>query len=162
MKRVVFAIMWAGVVFTFLLPAGSVFADEKADKQGLLKANADFYVALNAVFKGDPGPMEQVWSHSDDVNYMGPNGLRQYGWKAVSADWKTQADKRLGGTVTMNEPHIQTGDSIGVITGVEVGENIVDGQVQKVSIRTTSVFRKEGGTWKMIGHHTDKLPYLSN
>jgi len=28
-----------------------------------------------------------------------------------------------------------------------------------VSIRATNVFRKEGGQWKMIGHHTDLLPF---
>lgn len=66
-------------------------ADEKADKQELLAANAGVYTALNALFKGEVAAMEQVWSHSDDVNYMGPNGLRLLRWKAVLADWKTQA-----------------------------------------------------------------------
>jgi len=29
-----------------------------------------------------------------------------------------------------------------------------------VNIRTTTTFRKEGGQWKVIGHHTDMLEYL--
>jgi ketosteroid isomerase-like protein len=30
----------------------------------------------------------------------------------------------------------------------------------QVSIRATNLFRKENGAWKMIGHHTDLLPFL--
>jgi len=159
-NRFFFAIIHAGLAMASFLPVGALKADEKADKQELLAANEGFYTALNALFKGEVAPMEQVWSHSEDVNYMGPDGLRQLGWKAVLADWKTQAEKRLGGTVKMDQPQVQVGGIIGVITGIEVGENMVDGKPQKVSIRTTSVFRKEAGKWKMIGHHTDKLPYL--
>jgi ketosteroid isomerase-like protein len=33
---------------------------------------------------------------------------------------------------------------------------------EKVSIRATNIYRKENGQWKMIGHHTDLLPYLAN
>ena len=44
--------------------------------------------------------------------------------------------------------------------GLEKGENIIDGKSQPVSIRTTTVFRKEDGRWKVIGHHTDTLAYL--
>jgi ketosteroid isomerase-like protein len=150
----------AGFVAASLLPAGAVLADEKADKQELLAANDGFYTALNALFKGEVGGMEQVWSHGDDVNYMGPDGLRLLGWQAVLADWKKQAEKRLGGTIKMDQPQVQVGGSMGVITGIEMGENIIDGKPQKVSIRTTSIFRKEHGKWKMIGHHTDKLAYL--
>jgi hypothetical protein len=32
---------------------------------------------------------------------------------------------------------------------------------RKVSIRATNIFRKENGVWKMIGHHTDLLPYVA-
>ena len=48
-----------------------------------------------------------------------------------------------------------------VVVAVETGENRdADGQPLEVSIRATNVFRKEHGTWKMIGHHTDLLPFL--
>ena len=34
-------------------------------------------------------------------------------------------------------------------------------KVEKVKLRATSIFRKEAGLWKMVGHQTDKLPYLA-
>jgi ketosteroid isomerase-like protein len=53
------------------------------------------------------------------------------------------------------------GPEVAVVQNYEKGENTnADGKPQVVSIRATSVFRKEGGQWKMIGHHTDPLPYL--
>jgi ketosteroid isomerase-like protein len=56
--------------------------------------------------------------------------------------------------------HFTVGRQIAIAACVEVGENIVDGNPQNVSIRATNIFRKEGGQWKMVGHHTDLLPFL--
>ena len=56
---------------------------------------------------------------------------------------------------------IKVGQDIAITHNYEIGENIDKaGSRQKLSIRATNVFRKEGGQWKMIGHHTDLLPYL--
>ena len=51
------------------------------------------------------------------------------------------------------------GKELAVVQNFEKGENI-DSLV--VSIRSTSLFRKESGQWKMIRHHADKLPFLGN
>ena len=37
---------------------------------------------------------------------------------------------------------------------------LAEGRPLQVSIRATNIFRKEKGEWKMIGHHTDLLPFL--
>ena len=58
-------------------------------------AAARFYAALNAMFEGDLAPMVEVWSHADDVTYMGPDGGFQVGWKQVLADWEKQAAMNL-------------------------------------------------------------------
>lgn len=53
------------------------------------------------------------------------------------------------------------GTDLALTHNYETGENVgADGAVERVSIRVTNVFRKEAGAWKMIGHHTDLLPYL--
>ena len=51
--------------------------DEKAVKQAV----SQFYVALNEMFKGKIEPMKEVWSHADDVTYMGPTGGIKIGWQ---------------------------------------------------------------------------------
>jgi ketosteroid isomerase-like protein len=130
-------------------------------EKAVSEATAQFYAALNVMFTGDAGPMKDVWSHAADVTYMGPGGGFQVGWNQVLAIWEEQAAKKLGGSVKAERMRISVGRDIAVASNYEEGENTnADGKPAKVSIRATNVFRKEGGKWKMIGHHTDLLPFL--
>jgi ketosteroid isomerase-like protein len=50
-------------------------------------------------------------------------------------------------------------NDLAIVQNYEVGSNIgPDGEIEKVSIRATNIFRKEKGEWKMVSHHTDFLP----
>jgi len=130
--------------------------------QAALAATAQFYAALNQMFTGDLGPMKEVWSHADDVTYMGPTGGFDKGWSQVLKNWESQAAMKLGGKVEAVDMRVTAGGDIAVVSDYEHGENTnAKGEVQKVSIRATNIFRKEDGKWKMIGHHTDLLPYLA-
>ena len=105
--------------------------------------------------------MKEAWSHADDVTYMGPGGGFQVGWDQVLASWEEQAAMKLGGEVKPEGMRITLGRDIAVVHNYEMGKNIdADGKPQEVSIRATNLFRKEQGKWKMIGHHTDLLPFL--
>ena len=153
------------LVILSLVVAGGLAAQTtqaaEADEQAVREAAAQFYVALHALFTGDVGPMTQVWSHAADVTYMGPGGGFEVGWQKVRANWEAQAAMKLGGKVEAADMRITVGQDIAVTHNYEKGENTnARGEPQKVSIRATNVFRKEGGQWKMIGHHTDLLPYL--
>lgn len=134
-----------------------------SEEEAVQAVLADFHVALNELFKGDVQPMVDVWSHADDVTYMGPDGGFQVGWEATLKEWQRQASKKLGGTIRPEEVHIQLGPQIAVTQNYEIGENTnTDGGPQKVRIRTTNIFRKENGRWKLISHHTDELPFLKH
>lgn len=127
----------------------------------LTQAVAQFYTALNRLFTGELAPMVDVWSHADDVTYMGPTGGYQKGWAAILEVWKEQAAKKLGGKITATQMQVTEGQDIAVTSNYEQGENKNAAiGTQSVSIRVTNIFRKENGVWKMIGHHTDLLPYL--
>ena len=77
------------------------------------------------------------------------------------ADWETQAAMKLGGIVLPYNMTITVGKDIAVTTNYEKGSNVdSEGKPMEVSIRATNTFRKEDGKWKMIGHHTDLLPFL--
>lgn len=138
----------------------SVASAAPSDEQAVRKASDSFYAALNTMFEGDIEPMQAVWSHADDVTYMGPNGTYAVGWNKVFSDWQSQAALKLGGKIRTEQVHLTVGQDLATVECVEVGENIVNGKPTKVSIRATNTFRKENGQWKMIGHHTDKLPFL--
>jgi len=131
------------------------------DKTAVLAADKKFYEALNAMFTGDIKPMDIVWSHADDVAYMGPDNKFLKGWEKISAMWNATAAMKLGGKVEPEGRHIMMGQNLAVVYNIEVGENVDKGKPVKVSIRATNVFRMEDGQWKMAGHHTDLLPYLA-
>lgn len=135
---------------------------EAADAADVAAANTAFYAALNKIFVGDVEPMREVWSHADDISYMGPNGRFEIGWADVSKDWDRQAALKLGGHVEPVETHAVVGDVLAVISNYEQGENTnAKDKTERVRLRATNVYRLEQGKWKMVGHHTDLLPYLA-
>lgn len=132
------------------------------DETAVRNAAVRFYAALNEMFTGELGQMKKVWSHADDVTYMGPGGGFQVGWNQVLENWESQAAMKLGGKVEPADMRITVGTDLAVVSCYEKGENTnAKGKPQKVSIRATNIFRKENGEWKMIGKHTDLLPYLN-
>ena len=133
-----------------------------AAEKEVLAANDPFYAALNTLFTGELAPMNAIWSHANDVTYMSPVGGFQVGWDAVRKDWETQAALKLGGKLVASEMQVTAGRDIAAVSDIEKGENLnVKGEIQKVSIRATNIFRKEDGQWKMIGHHVDLLPQMA-
>ncbi len=147
------------------LAAAACFADygnsPVDETKAVEHATAQFYASLNTMFTGNAGPMQEVWSHADDVTYMGPDGGFKVGWNEVRAIWEAQAALKLGGKVEPSEMRVTVGNDLAFTQCFERGNNLdAQGRTMQVSIRATNMFRKENGTWKMIGHHTDLLPFL--
>ena len=133
-----------------------------AAEKDVLAATKQFYAALNQLFTGEMKPMTEIWSHADDVTYMGPVGGFQVGWDAVRKEWEAQAAMKLGGKLEATEMRITAGKDLAVVSNYVKGENInAKGEIQKVSIRATNIFRQEDGQWKLIGHHVDLLPQMA-
>jgi len=156
-------ITYSGVIF--LLLAGVMHAQisqgSKEEREAVIKTAEQFYSALNAMFTGNLEPMKEVWSHADDVTYLGPDGSFRIGWTKVLKDWEMQAALKLGGEVSPKDMQVTVGRDLAVVSNYELGENIgPNGEPRYVEIRATNLFRKENGKWKMIGHHTDTLPFL--
>jgi len=159
-KRTVWISVFTLAVASFSCAKSGLAAQD--DEKAVMNASAQFYAALNKMFTGDLDQMKEVWSHADDVTYMGPTGGFKVGWDQVLKDWEAQAALKLGGKVEPAEMRITVGKDIAVTSNYEKGENTnAKGETQKLSIRATNTFRKEDGKWKMIGHHTDILPYLA-
>ena len=123
----------------------------------LERAALGFYTALASLLDGDVGPMLRVWSHADDVTYMGPFGELLVGWEPIRDSLTAQAAQHLGGTVQPEELHYYASPTLGVVVGYERGANELNGQPIPVDVRATSVYRLDIGQWLMIGHHTDRL-----
>jgi len=153
--------------FAFALAAVLVIAplaaaeDYNEDTRAVEHASYEFYASLNKLFEGDVAPMINIWSHADDVSYMGPAGGFQVGWERVRAQWEEQAALKLGGKIEPDNTRITVGDDIAFVQAYEQGDNVdPQGKLVQVSIRATTIFRKEAGQWRVIAHQTDLIPQL--
>jgi ketosteroid isomerase-like protein len=135
---------------------------DKNDIHAIEQATEEWYRVLNAMLNGDPEPFSELWSHADDVTYMGANGNLLTGWNAVFADWKQQAKVFLQGKVEPSDVHVSVCGNMGMSCAFSNGtQHYPDGSVEEAILRESSVFRKEEGCWKMISHHADTLPVFS-
>jgi uncharacterized protein (TIGR02246 family) len=139
-----------------VLPAERSAAD---DRQAVRAAVNQWFVVLNAMLNGDPKPFADLYSHADDTYYMGAEGTYRIGWEAIYRDWKEQAAKSTGGKVDGVKIQVTVAGDMAMAAHVTRGAVQSDGKTVEVAARETSVFRKEEGRWRMIGHHADGLQF---
>ena len=106
------------------------------DKKAVMQTTTQFYAALNEMLNGNPEPFKDLWSHTDDVTYMGANGGFHVGWEAVYADWKAQAEKSISGTAEPSDIRVTVGQDMAMSLSYTKGQSKhSDGSVEKVVIR---------------------------
>ncbi len=125
------------------------------------QASEQFYAALNREANGDPGPMLEVWSHGSDVSTLHPLGGINVGWEEVRAGWEQAAQGMSDGQVSLDDLVIvPLADDVAYTVGTEHGQVKVGGDTIDVDWRVTNIYRREGGEWKIVHHHTDVSPAM--
>lgn len=150
------------LVVVAVFAANSAAAQEVAqdDYAAVKEANEKFFSALNAMFAGDPTPMQDVWWQTEDVVYMGTDGNYLVGWKATYANWEKKAAQNMGGHAKAEQVETTIVGNMAVTSQYIVASKETNGQQREVKPRATSIFRKQDGVWKMICHHVDVIPTL--
>ena|SRR5689334_15280165 len=124
-----------------------------------VRAAADrFYAALNRVVDGDAGLMADVWSQSADATTMHPIGGRQTGWDQVGDSWRQVAGIASGGKVTLADRLIRVVGDAAYELGTEHADATFAGQHVRWAARVTNIYRREGGAWRIVHHHSDASP----
>lgn len=133
-----------------------------ATEDDVRQASGRFYAALTRVLNGNAGPMmdTDVWSHGSDVTTMHPIGEREVGWEQVEGPWQQVASMCSGGQVAIEEPLIRVVGDLAYEVGTESGNATMAGQAVSFGHRVTNIYRREGGVWKIVHHHTDKSPAM--
>lgn len=121
-------------------------------------ASERFYDALNSMVNGDPAPMSEIWWHSEDVTTMHPVGGRETGWDEVQASWQQIAEISSGGSVELRDRAVHVTGDVARELGREDVTVTLAGERVDSEIRVTNVYRRRGGEWKMVHHHTDTDP----
>jgi ketosteroid isomerase-like protein len=119
------------------------------------KTSDKFYAALNRTLNGDARSMVDVWSHNSDVSTMHPIGGSQVGWDEVRASWENLAGICSNGQVSLSDQRICVGGDFSYEVGIEHVDVLVTRNKVQTDFRVTNIYRREGGEWRMVHHHTD-------
>ena len=111
-----------------------------------------------ALHGGNVEPRLALWSHRDPVTLLGAK-VSGKGWADVSAKFRTVASW-FSDTTSYEFELIAAGASgdLAYIVGNEHNVVKVDGAPKTYTLRTTHVYRREDGEWKIVHRHADPPP----
>jgi ketosteroid isomerase-like protein len=124
-------------------------------------ASKAFYAALNRMLAGDASSLTEIWVHSAEATTMHPIGDRQVGWDQIRESFERVARSSNGGQVAITDQLFRVHGDTAYEVGVERAEFTVNGTRLTVNSRVTNIYYREPGAWKIIHHHGDKSPGIS-
>ena len=116
--------------------------------------------AGHAITNGDPEAYKSLYSRRDDVTLANPFGPPARGWSEVSTTLDGAAAKYRDGEVVgfENVSTVITPD-LAYTVEIESYRARVGGaeEIVPVSLRVTTVFRREDAVWKVVHRHGDPI-----
>jgi ketosteroid isomerase-like protein len=126
----------------------------------LTQARELYHQSVAAFIQGDPDVQKPLWSRGEDVTLANPLGPPVKGFEGV---WK-HAD---AASALISEGDSYTFDTISVVetadlayeVGIEHNRAKLKGSTEKtpISLRVTTIFRREGDEWKIVHRHADSI-----
>ncbi len=118
--------------------------------------------AQTRFINGDPNLFKQNASQGDDATILGAfGGYGEKGWDAVGSryDWASSQYKDSGAKIKVEYLNIGFSGDLGFTVAIEREEVRLSNQQDSTqrALRVTQIFRKEGGTWKLLHRHADPL-----
>ena len=117
-------------------------------------------LALGEFVKGNPEPMQTMFSHREDVTLANPIAPPARGWEQVAATMERAASNLRDGEITGFETVAKcVTPELAYVVWIERGEGKVGGRedVAPFDLRVTTIFRPEGDTWKIVHRHADTV-----
>src|SRR5918997_3141507 len=116
--------------------------------------------ALDEFVKGNPQPMQAMFSHRADVSLANPFGPPARGWEQVAATMERAASNlRDGGMVAFENVEKYVTPELAYTVWVERQKARVGGRqdITSFALRVTMIYRPEVGTWKVVHRHADPI-----
>jgi ketosteroid isomerase-like protein len=116
--------------------------------------------ALDEFVKGNPKPMQEMFSHRDDVSLANPFGPPVRGWDEVARTMERAASKlKEGGMVAFEELAKYVTPELAYTVWLERQKAKLggSGDVTPFTLRVTMIYRPEEGTWKVVHRHADPI-----
>jgi ketosteroid isomerase-like protein len=116
--------------------------------------------AEEALHQGDPGPRMEIWSRRDPVTLFGAAGHYKSGWDELSGTFRWVASRFSQVSDYSFEVLVaDVRDDMAYAIGYERYNGSVDGRpVEPITLRSTHIYRREDGEWKIVHRHGDNPP----
>ena len=118
------------------------------------------HLALGEIVKGNPEPLKMVYSHLEDVTLANPFGPPVRGWEQAATTIERAASNYKDGEIVGFEYVAKyVTPELAYIVEVERYKAKVGGgeELAPISLRVTSIFRREDGDWKIVHRHADPI-----
>ena len=118
------------------------------------------HLAWAEFVNGNPEPAKKLFSQREDVTIGNPFGPVRRGWRQVAETMERAASLYRDGEVIRFESMAKYATAeLAYIVEVERYQAKVGGRqdVTPVSLRVTSIFRREDGFWKITHRHADPI-----
>jgi ketosteroid isomerase-like protein len=119
-----------------------------------------YHRAVFAFVQGDPEPYKKLSSRRGDVTLANPLGPPARGWNQVEEALDRAASQLRGGEPIRSEriSEVVTADLAYTLeierTRIKAGGS---DKIAPISLRVTTVFRREDGEWRIVHRHADPI-----
>jgi ketosteroid isomerase-like protein len=131
---------------------------------GLAQAIEQDHRAGDAFHTGDPEPKKKLFSRGDDATLANPLGRTARGWSEVEKTMEYAASRyREGEPIRYERVSEYATADLAYVVEFERSRVKVGGadEMSPISLRVTTIFRREDGAWKIVHRHADALAALS-
>jgi ketosteroid isomerase-like protein len=119
-----------------------------------------FHLASDELLKGNPEPVQKLWSRRDDVTLANPFGPPEHGWDEVAKTGDLAASQlRDGELVSVEIVEKLVTSELAYVVEIERSKAKIGGSedITPFALRATMIFRPEEGTWKIVHRHADPI-----
>jgi ketosteroid isomerase-like protein len=119
-----------------------------------------YQLALDEFVKGNPEPVQKLFSHREDATLANPYNPPVRGWERIAEVTEHAASLRSDGEATGFEivSKYVTAE-LAYVVQIERLKSKVGGRddLTPYSLRSTMIFRPEEGTWRVVHRHADPI-----
>jgi ketosteroid isomerase-like protein len=119
-----------------------------------------YQLALDEFMKGNPNPVQDLYSHREDASLANPYGPPVRGWAAIAKTTEHAASLRRDGRATSFEIVAKNvTPELAYVVQIEHLESKVgeSEEITPYALRATMIFRPEDGAWKVVHRHADPI-----
>jgi ketosteroid isomerase-like protein len=119
-----------------------------------------YHRSVAAFVAGDPEPQKRLWSRRDDVTLANPLGPPARGWGQVEAALDraiVQLREHPSEVVGVERVSEYATADLAYTVEIERTRMELGGEQASVTLRVTSIFRREDGAWRVVHRHADTV-----